>query len=293
MADTFHFFPKLPPELQLMVWQHYRQDRGSVRHYLRLMLNRRYHTAYNTKTGYYERATAQAGAVTQWDPVDPDMTKIQFIGHVRSVPDYRHHDPEVESQRRDLAVGMALFGNKGGPGPRLRSVTTTHAWVHFADDIFVFDSSCFESYCFDVPGMRRLLASGFLRRVPRPPAAGSWPAHIRTLAFYPWYIPTQLDHAIFRMMDGLRTVLLVSDLHDVCTLPRDLESLQVAGYVDVEHIIECHKKNIKGPPDPDRRWPCPLCERTWRSRVPIMDEVMQSLGKRGVKVKDVYDYRWT
>ena len=37
MADTFLFFPKLPTELQLVVWQHYRQDRGSVRHYFRLM----------------------------------------------------------------------------------------------------------------------------------------------------------------------------------------------------------------------------------------------------------------
>lgn len=284
MTDTFHRFSDLPAELQLMVWQQYRQDRRSMRHYFRLGRRGRYHAAYNPTTGAFERATARTAADACRDPLDPTEAKIRFTGRVRAVLDYGPGASPVVAERRLAGAVDVALGCQGGAHPR--NVTTSHAWVNFTDDVFIFENSGYAR-----PGKLRFLTSRIHRARPTPPAPGSWPARIRTLALYLDRAPlTASDHDVLRVMEGLRMLLLVSSPSRACMPLKARERHEVApGYVDAEFLVKHHRRRLT-PHASGLRTDCRCCKH-WQREAQGMEKLLQSLGKGGVKVKMVLDCR--
>ncbi|KAI1207615.1 uncharacterized protein F4807DRAFT_469134 [Annulohypoxylon truncatum] len=109
----FRLFQKLPPELQLMIWDFWREDRLEVRHFMFYFTEGLCYGAYDFQRRIF---------ITEEIPVDPMRVKI----------DLRVSRYPVQKLNNWRQLGHALRGK----APRV-AASSPFAWVDFKKDGFV------------------------------------------------------------------------------------------------------------------------------------------------------------
>ncbi|KAK8066704.1 hypothetical protein PG997_013451 [Apiospora hydei] len=268
--DHFHLFPKLPPELQLMVWTMWRQDEPILRHYMSLFHDTRFYAALNPAAKEFVQTSARSAASDQDDPLDPMEYKIRFTNEIRTVQGKTEHPLAV-------AFRSHMVFNEGG----YRHLKPAFAWVNFEKDIFSI-----ENISHRLGGRFRFLMHQIGAKVPKPLAPGHWASRIQTLALhtdcrpvlrqydmythlYPnlhhwdyrsvgdrygsYLIPapslTGIDDQILGIMTSLKRILLVMKGFHLCEKAASLISAtekHTGGYLDYAAIQAAHDVETQG-----------------------------------------------
>ncbi|KAI1455177.1 hypothetical protein F4805DRAFT_290994 [Annulohypoxylon moriforme] len=115
-GPQFHLFPKLPPELQLMVWNFWREEKPEVRHFIFYLIEGPCHGAFDVLS---QRFITDNGSVYPMD-VKIDLRVSRY--------------PVIKLNNWDEVRGAFI----GTPPPA--TTTSSFAWVNFEKDFFfVYD----------------------------------------------------------------------------------------------------------------------------------------------------------
>ncbi|KAI0148081.1 hypothetical protein F4776DRAFT_660253 [Hypoxylon sp. NC0597] len=131
----FQYFPDLPRELQNIIWDFYRNQRG-LRHYITVLGNQRFYASIDIDTNqfmhtYVSALTAANQANSRWPESHPASKKkfniINLIG--------QHGVPEAGSFAKSIVTTkekeLALWTKRH----------SLHIRCRFEDDVFFFDGS--------------------------------------------------------------------------------------------------------------------------------------------------------
>ncbi|KAI1371268.1 hypothetical protein F4677DRAFT_450534 [Hypoxylon crocopeplum] len=198
--DYFHLFPKLPVELQLLIWDFWRASRWpAIRHCLMYTQHGLYYAAYDVQRSEYVTVstTISLKSFIKGDPTYPMVSKVQ-LGEDRLV--------------KSLDDPTDLRRSRGGKLPIFLKTPTpvSCAYVDFEKDVFFIES--IGSY----PAQLPFLYSGI---DPRPNTLNQgydpkWHKHIQQLAIR---VPrtdmwSDEDNIALLECSALRTLLIVSDI---------------------------------------------------------------------------------
>ncbi|KAK8040990.1 hypothetical protein PG994_013997 [Apiospora phragmitis] len=302
--DHFHLFPKLPLEIQLMVWSIWRQDVPVIRHHMSLFDETRFYGALNPATKEFVRVPARSAASDQDDPLDPMEYKIRFTNQVQTMQG-KYDDP----------LGIAYRSPSVSHEPGFRHLKPAFVWVNFEKDIFTIQNIDHRH-----SGSFRFLMHNIGSKVPKPLAPDHWASRIQTLALQTECQPPSeygrhsfsrsmeygqgpkfsrplfmgIDDQVLQIMASLKRILLVMKGFAVCELVGPLMRVtdNPGGYLDYAAIQAAHKEE-KGDTFMHygiRRYDDWCAAQLSSSE--IVGELRQKLdgmGKQGVEVKLVVD----
>lgn len=182
-AREFHCFSKLPQEIQLLVWDAWREHVPTVRHYFVLELNGRGYAAFNCTSKSWIQIAARTAKPALDDPMDPLEHKILFTNKI-SFASPKPNSPAPDTWDLTYAllslrprINEILDGNYfSDQGNTLRPA---YAWVNFRKDVFFVDTIGYR-----LPGRLRFLFYDIGNRLPQLFGINHWATKIQKLAFY-------------------------------------------------------------------------------------------------------------
>ncbi|KAI1503990.1 hypothetical protein F5X99DRAFT_373158 [Biscogniauxia marginata] len=178
----FHLFPKLPIELQLMVWEFWRPDQPSIRHYFFLEALGRSYAAVDMQTN--------RAVLMDESPLDPMKYKICFTNKVATIAD------------RDTITSII----KGSISKGMRA-SPSYTWVDFEKDVFFVHNTTYK-----LSGHLRFIYRQMGERSPHVIENNHWSIKIQQLALLV-SVDTEdladLDRYTFSHLSALKTVYLV------------------------------------------------------------------------------------
>ncbi|KAI1854743.1 hypothetical protein JX265_002380 [Neoarthrinium moseri] len=181
-ARELHNFPRLPKEIQLLIWDFWRQHAPIIRHYFVLHLSGRAYAAFNCETKNWVQTASRTAEPSHDDPLDPMEHKILFTnainvalpGTLSPAPVSWAHESahgSVYSHIHQILSGHYFFD-------RGNTLRPAHASVNFRKDVFFIDNIGYR-----LPGRMRFLFHRIGARRPRW-VENHWAAKIEKLAFY-------------------------------------------------------------------------------------------------------------
>ncbi|KAI0404889.1 hypothetical protein F4802DRAFT_615287 [Xylaria palmicola] len=202
--DKFHLFTALPTELQLIIWDFWRENRPVFYHYLFLAPEGRYYSAVNMTSRKTVHTTAQTAnpTIDNGLPLDPFECKITFTNRIK----------RFSMPLNIPAQCLLRYWNGAGTRdlhfkPRRGSRDT---WVSFERDTFIVHST------HRLPGKLRFLFNNIGSEAPKDIQHDAWPQGIRRLAMYVFQGDSlcELDRRAFSQLKSLRSVWLLVHLSD-------------------------------------------------------------------------------
>ncbi|ETS82084.1 hypothetical protein PFICI_07086 [Pestalotiopsis fici W106-1] len=202
----FHCFSRLPTEIQLSIWEAWREDAPPVRHHFMLGASGTEYVAFDCGTQSWMSAEAALG-----DHVDPIYHQIRFTNKINFA------QPTI-SRGAMFPYAQSYFDDPGADyaGDYCR---TAHAWVNFEKDIFFIDDIRLESR-----ERLHLLSRDVHRQQPATFQGNHWATKIQRLAFYvniagpakAWVHWDKTDIITLANMSSLKEIILVIRCKGCC-----------------------------------------------------------------------------
>ncbi|KAI1751771.1 hypothetical protein F4782DRAFT_547495 [Xylaria castorea] len=195
--DEFYLFRWLPEELQLIIWDLWREDQPVFHHHLFLTEGGRCYAALDTVTHQVVDAVSHSAdlAFDGGAPLDPSEHKLYFKGEVMTITQYK----DLEDHKNVMAWNLEQLPYK----PQSKDVNT---WLHMKTDMFIFWST------YKFPGHLRYLCDPFDVEPASDINKGDWSHHIQQVGIY---VPNdglplcEFDRRTFSQLRNLRNVFLI------------------------------------------------------------------------------------
>ncbi|KAI0858086.1 hypothetical protein F4860DRAFT_517144 [Xylaria cubensis] len=196
-TNEFRFFQFLPQELQLMIWDLWREDQPVFHHYLFLTKGGRCYAALDTTTHQIVDRIAHSAdpKFNDGTPSDPVEQRLQFVGDIMTVTKYRDLEDHKNAMAWDLE-GLPYY-------PSLAPVIT---YLHLETDIFIFWSS------YRWPGQLRFLCEPIAKEPAPDINHGDWSHQIQKVGIYvsKHTLPLcEFDRRAFSQLRHLRNLFLI------------------------------------------------------------------------------------
>ncbi|KAF3021430.1 hypothetical protein E8E14_005642 [Neopestalotiopsis sp. 37M] len=298
-AREFHCFSKLPQELQLMIWEVARLDKGPVRHCF--MLNGSLCPEYAALNWRTRSWMSREEAILEKNHPDPLDESARFINTVVNF----HEPTEVPSWAfPTLETAWSYFPSLYSGQYRCDGITNisdylisyhsgidrrsprpiSGAWFNFKNDVFYIDS---KSSDYGVLPSLRFLSPEINDLSPQTSGPNHLAARIQRLAFkiiitgfQPW---EEIDIAILANMSSLKEIFLVYQCRGCCH--HFGHEADEYGFIHVSEHPPCFDENIV--PAWEHIWACTR-RRAEEQKVKMEMRLVQA-GRSAVKVKVVAD----
>ncbi|KAL7619932.1 hypothetical protein AAE478_010479 [Parahypoxylon ruwenzoriense] len=216
--DRFHLFPRLPAELQLMIWSFWRESQPAIRHYMIVnKKDQRCYGAYDLSLGDFDTRLSKSAELKGNDTVDPMEVKIRLTGTVKKIDCRWELLRHIRFQYR-----MPLI------------ISRPYVQVNFEKDIF---------FCYSRskrPGQLRALFPRIDTWIPKQIDDNNWCLRIRQLAIW---LPKSLsldraDRAALSQLRALKTIFLICDPDSMPPIvDADNNPLESEGLIPIEQSL--------------------------------------------------------
>lgn len=299
----FHLFPKLPAELQLLVWKAWREDQPVIRHYFSLEAGGRVYAASDLETPGLITTAARSAEPGSNDPIDPEEYKIRFTNGVTTIGG------------TDTVARLTKVLNAGNAYGKGSLVKPAYTWVNFEKDIFIINNTTY-----NYGGRLRFLLRGIGAKFPAELSSNHWATRIQKLALRvqdawqrarePCGRIDELDGKIISKMKALKTIYIITarnpherpvdwsyDSRPMGVLPpatRLVGNDHPPGFTDPQaHCDELHRSRHRnmGTSHQSCRKCCGVLTDV-SQEVEQIKAMLQSLGRNKVKVVGVADLHY-
>ncbi|CAJ2508972.1 Uu.00g139980.m01.CDS01 [Anthostomella pinea] len=194
----FHLFPRLPPEIQLIIWAIWREDQPVMRQYCFMEREGRCYAALDMeKLQFVKTAGGSIDLRTgESAPLDPMEHQICFTNNISTVtvPEdilRMFRNPRIEQNRRILSPA--------------------YTWVNFQRHTFFVHNAHYR-----LPGRLRFLFHNIGAKIPQEIKSDHWSKRIQKLAVFATAESNtlnDLDKAALLQLTGMKTVFIILPMH--------------------------------------------------------------------------------
>ncbi|KAI1260567.1 hypothetical protein F5Y18DRAFT_441765 [Xylariaceae sp. FL1019] len=203
----FHFYPKLPMEIKLMIWAFYRQDQSPIWHFMFLTPEGRIYAAQDVETSCIVESTAHSAAADSKKgsiPVDPEEYDIRLTNCSKVAASATYFGGLLDMIMNPTSRARYYYNPVLDWHPK----QPTHSWANFGRDVFIFGSG------YRHPGQLRFLFDYIGHVAPKDLAEDHWARRIQVLAMFvslhDGLFLSDLDRRAFTQLNALRKVVLIS-----------------------------------------------------------------------------------
>ncbi|KAI0130459.1 hypothetical protein BJ170DRAFT_315767 [Xylariales sp. AK1849] len=231
MLPEFHYFPRLPPDIQLMIWRLYRASRTGHRHCFSVDGDSVLYAALSKDLMPFDNIVRE-DELDQWTIADPaaPIEKLRLTGNVSVLSFMTYPGVIWKNTPRSL---LSIPGELRCRPVRKRQ--SASIWVNFKEDLFYFDLPPDQSPVHRWrPSCFRFFHQGKDLVVPRAMSDKHWLFKVQRMAIH------ILDCHLAEFLEG-------SNL-DLDVLPRlkSLRKLFLAIQVDANKTARCWKAHWRG-----------------------------------------------